>query len=430
MSALIHKMSSSVPLPKFDLFGIPPTQNQIERDIVTEHRPITTINPSSFVQFEIQTAADEYIDLEKLFLYMKVRIGSVAVEDWEDISPINYVLHTHIKQLDIFIGDKQVTTSSPFYAYKAYLEAKLGMPKTEKESYLELAGWYTADLNSGHSINTAENDDFRDFATRDYFGKLHTDLSFQGRSLLGGCKLIIRILFNDPKFYMMSLKHAPEFVFLEYSLYVHRAKVSQALVDAHEAALKISTAKYPITLTNVKAFTIMAGSNDANIDNIHSGQIPRRIFVFFVDNKGVNGSYDLNPFHFVNCNISSLAVFVDGVQYPPKPYAPNFSLIGGTYARELMSIYEALDQTDGETTCEINREYFRQGNTILGFNFAPDLTAGSGITGYINPIRLGTIRLHVRFSQPLEKTYSVLVYFEFDKILEIDINRNAFIDLF
>ena len=80
MQALLHELTTTVPLPKMDLFGVPPTQTMIERDIVTEHRPIATIDPTSFIQFEIQTAIDEYIDLEKLLLYMKVKLQKKFID--------------------------------------------------------------------------------------------------------------------------------------------------------------------------------------------------------------------------------------------------------------------------------------------------------------------------------------------------------------
>ncbi len=38
----LHEMSNVTPHPDFDLFGVPPTQLTIERDIQSEHRPIST----------------------------------------------------------------------------------------------------------------------------------------------------------------------------------------------------------------------------------------------------------------------------------------------------------------------------------------------------------------------------------------------------
>lgn len=432
MKTTIHQMSSAIPLPKFDLFGVPPTQAVIERDIITEHRPITSIDPSSFVQFEIYTAADEYLDLEKLFLYLKVRVkknDTIKATDWVDIQPACYTLHSIIKQLDIFIGDKQISTTSPTYAYKAYFEALMGYPLSAKGGYLDAAGWLPDEIGSKKDdVYTEENAFLTKYGIMDYYGKLHTDLAFQGRNLLGGCKVIIRLLFNDPSFYMISAYHKPEFEFLDICLFAHRSKVPQMIVDAHNEALKISTAKYPLTLAKVKAFTINNGVLDVNLDNIHSGQLPRRIFVGFVDNRAFIGDFKKNPFFFDHFKINSLSVHVDGEQFPPKAYTPNFPKFN--YVREFMSLYEALDMTDGDATLGINRTNYWKGNCLFGFNFAPDLSIGSGATGYLNPIRFGSLRLNARFAVALPNTVTCLVYCEFDKLLEIDINRNAFIDLF
>ena len=433
MKTLIHEMSSTVPLPKFDIFGVPPTQGIVEKDIITEHRPITTIDPSSFVQFEIFTAADEYLDLEKLFLYMKVQVkrdANIKDDDWGDIGPVNYAMHAIIKQMDIFIGDKQVTNTSPNYAYKAYIEALFGYPSSAKKSYLDAAGWFLDEEENkkNNDFNQRGQTYISKYGSQDYYGRLHTDLAFQGRNLLGGCKVTIRLLFNEPKFYLMSMFHTPVLEFLDICLFAHRSKVPQEVVKAHEAALKISTAKYPITMAKVKSFTITKGSMQANIDHIHSGQLPRRIFVCFVDNLAYIGDYKKNPFWFYHYKINCLTVTRDGEQWPPKAYTPNFQ--GSNFVREYMSLYEALDMLDGESTLAITRDNYPQGNVLFGFNFAPDLSIGSGATGYLNPIKFGTLGLNVQFAEPISASVTVLVYCEFDKLLEIDINRNAFLDTF
>ena len=107
----------------------------------------------------------------------------------------------------------------------------------------------------------------RAYKTVDLYGRLFTDLSFQARALLGGCKLIIRILLNEPNFYFMARNFKPELEFVEATLHVHRAKVPQMLVDAHNIALSHGNAKYPLTMSKVKTITITKGAFDANIDN-------------------------------------------------------------------------------------------------------------------------------------------------------------------
>jgi hypothetical protein len=76
----IHELSSLVALPEFDLFGVPPTQLTVEKDIQTEHRPISTLSSSSSpIQFEIHTGIDEYIQIRECELYPCTRVSLVKL---------------------------------------------------------------------------------------------------------------------------------------------------------------------------------------------------------------------------------------------------------------------------------------------------------------------------------------------------------------
>ena len=136
----------------------------------------------------------------------------------------------------------------------------------------------------------------------------------------------------------------------------------------------------------------------------------------------------MNLFNFEHYNVSSLAVYLDGQQYPAKAFTPDFKV--NLYQREMHSLYEALDMMDTDSNFAINRDNYDDGNTIYGFNFTPDLSSGCGTVGHVNPIRYGSLRMSVRFSEATPAPVTVLIYCEFDKILEIDIARKAQIDLF
>ena len=73
---------------------------------------------------------------------------------------------------------------------------------------------------------------------------------------------------------MNAKVHKPELEILEVSLFTHRSKVTQDLVKAQNIALNTSNVKYPKTMSKVKVFTVHAGTYDACLDNIHSGQLP------------------------------------------------------------------------------------------------------------------------------------------------------------
>ena len=427
MESLIHDKSSIVPLPRFDLFSVPPTQQTVEKFIRTEHKPISVLDSSSFVQFEIHTAFDEYLDLEMLFLLLEVKLKKIvgleaydgsaeSSKNWSDVMHSKYLLHSVIKQLDIFIGDTQVSSSTPTYSYKAYIEALLGFSEDAKSSHLQSAYW-----DNQFPMTS-------DYKPLQMYGRLHSDLVFQDKVLLGGCKVTIRILFNEPKFYFISSKHKPEIELTGASLYSIRYRVPQYIVKAHDAALQISPAKYYLAASRIKPFTIMNGITDYNIDNLHSGQIPRRLFVMFVKNTSFNGDYTEDPFYFDHFSLNYIVIYVNGEQIPPKPFTPDFGSCH--YLRCFLSVYEALDMLGPNSNMNISRADYKKGNTIIGFNLSQDNSNGPPAVGYAGPVRYGSVSLNVRFATPLTETITCLVYFEFDKILEIDINRNAKIDLY
>jgi hypothetical protein len=71
----IHELSNITPHPDFDLFGVPPTQLTIEKDVQSEHRPISVLSSGSVIQFNINSAIDEYIQLRDTLLKIVLKIN-------------------------------------------------------------------------------------------------------------------------------------------------------------------------------------------------------------------------------------------------------------------------------------------------------------------------------------------------------------------
>ena len=71
----IHELSPIITLSDFDFFSVPPTQATIEKNFVTEHRPMSTLNPNSIIEFQVNSAIDEYINLRDTQLYSRIKIN-------------------------------------------------------------------------------------------------------------------------------------------------------------------------------------------------------------------------------------------------------------------------------------------------------------------------------------------------------------------
>lgn len=437
----MHQLSQIAAPSTLDLFSTPPTQYAIQSNLVTEHRPIATITSDSTLTFLIHTPVDEYIQLKDAMLRMKIRVNLVkadgstpASSDWAYVSPVNYLLHSMFKQIDIEINGKQISMAPQTYPFKAIFETIVGYTEDAKTSHLTAALYRADSTTNPEVIDTARNAYINpNAATRtgkvlDLMGKLHLDFAFQERAILGGSTIKITLVPHSPEFYLRAdtTKVTPTVQFLDASLFIHRSKVSTSIVEAHELALKKGTAKYPICRNEVKSFTINTGTLSANIDNVVQGQIPRRAFVALIGNDAFNGSFAKNPYNFQHMDLNFIAMYIDGIQYPSIPYTPDFD--NNITTREFSGLFEAVNQLTTDAVIKIDRDTYGKGNTIYGFNLSPDLSNSCVQEGHANLIKRGSMGVQLRFKKALTETINVLMYLEFDNLIEIDKNRQTITD--
>ena len=91
--------------------------------------------------------------------------------------------------------------------------------------------------------------------------------------------------------------------------------------------------------------------------------------------------------------------------------------------REYLGLYQTLNQLTPDPTFTLDHRTYSDGNVMFGFNFALDLSDGCGIIGHLNPIRRGSLRVELKFKKPLSKSITVLLYCEFDNLIEVNSNR-------
>ena len=201
----IHSLSAAVALPELDIFTVPPTQVVIEKSVETEHRPTSTLNSSSIIEFNISTSPDEYILFYETYFYISAKIKlssttplSIGETEWKSVEPVRNFMHSMIKMVEVSIGGKEITRSPQTYAYRAYLENLLGFEQSSKNSFLSSIGWKSdADLKEMMKPKTFSESEGKEF---EFYGKLHTDLTFQNKAIIGGSNISVRILLHSPEF--------------------------------------------------------------------------------------------------------------------------------------------------------------------------------------------------------------------------------------
>ena len=75
--------------------------------------------------------------------------------------------------------------------------------------------------------------------------------------------------------------------------------------------------------------------------------------------------------------------------------------------------------------CNIDYEDYKGGYSFWGYDLTPDQVADQS---HLHPIKTGNLRLEFQFAIALEQTINVIVYAEFDSLVEINGLREVVTD--
>ena len=153
------------------------------------------------------------------------------------------------------------------------------------------------------------------------------------------------------------------------------------------------------------------------------GQLPHRIIIGLVKSSDYNGSRTSNPFLFHHFNLNHISLTINGLQTPNEPYEPDFT--NKLVRREYHHLLETLlGSCQDERSLGISLEQFINGGKTL-FGFTP---MGDWMTNSCYTKEFGNINLRIRFSKATEENLTVIVYAEYQNLLEIDATREIHVD--
>ncbi|KAJ8029813.1 hypothetical protein HOLleu_29306 [Holothuria leucospilota] len=441
--ALVHDHSCECAKSELDLFTIPPTQTSIERGDWKEYRPLSSINTGGPIEFYVSGSGEEYIDLDQTQLYVRAKItrkdGS-ALEDDDAVGPVNLFLHSLFSQVDVALNGREISSATPTYPYRAIIETLLNYSHPTKVDQLTSALFYKdtagkmdvadpgAPAATGN-IGLKKRSRFTNGSKEvELIGRLHSDIFCQEKYLLSGVDLRLKLTPSKDSFVLMSSGQDPEYrvMLQQVSLFVRKVKIAPSVLIAHAKALDKDTAKYTVRRVQTKILSVPAGNFSLNEDHVFLGQLPKRIVIACVDSDAFNGSYTKNKFHFKHNKINNLALHYDGVQIPTKPLKPQFDMDDGAAhsVRSYFTLCTGTHKNYRDESVGISREDYPAGYTLFAFDLTPDLSDG----GHFNLVKEGNLRLEMNFAEALPRTINVIVYAEFDNVIEIDKVRNISYD--
>lgn len=430
---MIESCSVKCHKSELDFFAPRIIQTDKEELEMQKYYPVTTITKTAPIEFNI-TGTGQYLDLALTELEVVARIvdekGAALAENVK-VGPINYLLHSMFSQVDVYLNNTLVSTSDNLYPYRAYIETLLSYGNDAKESQHSMALWYKDTAGKMDFTDATEKDvtknnsglttrqSFMETSTPVYLrGRLHVDMFQQGRALLSGCDLRIKLHRSKDAFALMSAETNPgyQLVIDRIELNVYKNKLSgETALDIERSLEGSMGARYLINNVDLKTITIPANVATYAQDNLYTGQLPVRLVLGMVDNAAVQGSYTNNPYNFQHFGVTDLTLTVNG-----KAIQHTMDFAGGNYLGSYASLFSALNKRFSNFGNGINRLEYAKGYTLWAFDLTPDASCG-----HSGPSNEGSVRIEFRFKQALAKSVCLVCYSERPACVSIDKSRNV-----
>ncbi|GFX41233.1 uncharacterized protein TNCV_2219311 [Trichonephila clavipes] len=228
---------------ELELFNLPGTQTVIQDGQWKQFHPLSNVFDNAPVEFHISGSAEDYIDLSQTQLYVKakiVKVDNTPITKDDTIGPVNLFLYIHY-----FLNKTSQLTAELFYK----------------------------DSDDGLKKRT---EFFKESATVDMIGCIHSDLFHQDRLLLNLVDLKIKLIRSKPEFCLEG-SEGFKVVLDHVSLFIRKVRVNPGVILGHAKALEKTSAKYPINRVLCKVYSIPKGSMSFIQDNIFSGQMPKKL---------------------------------------------------------------------------------------------------------------------------------------------------------
>ncbi|XP_063436626.1 uncharacterized protein F54H12.2-like [Mytilus trossulus] len=428
--AFLSEDNKEIGLPmELSIFASPPNQVAIDKITYTEERPISNlINDSTPIEIVISGAGNDYIDLRKSRLFVKLQI---LKEDGSYLQPkektgiINLPLQSMFSHIDVYMNNKLVSANSNNYPWKSYFKVILSSGSDEQNSQLQSQLFMKDDdpmdsltLNAGY-VNRYEYT--KESRTFELESNLMEDALLLDKYLISGVDIYMKLFRSSASFLLMSGEAKPNYKvkILDVFYRTARVKVDPGVILNHRRQIQESPAKYLINRSNVIQNVIPLGSTEFYWDSLFPKSLPSKVVFGLVPQKAINGDYTANPFNFQHFNMSCITLKVNGVEVYGSPLNMDFSN-NRNYTAAYVRLFEICDKWQKDTGLNISLNDFGNGYTFIVFSLDPS----DFQEDFLNLVKHGNARLEKRFSLPTTEVVNCMCYYQSQAILTCDETRN------
>ena len=409
------------------IFDRPGVLSDIQRRYTIDYYPINTLSADAPIEFVIPGSSEDYIDLSNTTLYVRFKIlqeDGTAVDQTNDVVAINNLgISTLFSNASLTIGETQIQGGASDYPYRGYFRTVMQFTPAAQKSQMEAMGWYKD--QSGHfddSANTGfveRQNLIGNSKSVELCGPLYFDFFNQERHLINQTPMRIKLTPNKPEFVLNSYGKpgaAKKFKisFEKVIVYAERLEMNPSVINGHAVGLQTQNAHYFINHTELLTYTVPKGQKSYIKDHLFTDVSPKMIMIAMMDNDAFNGSYNKNPFHFKQYDLTRLALTRDGKSIPGHALEPDFSK--KHYLRTYMQTMNAFNYWNTDDTNGLTFEEWAGGYLIYAFDLTPDKEISSGC---LHANVGNNLRLELNFAKALPNTINLLIYAVTDSQVEI-----------
>lgn len=453
-----HSRSAGVRNPVLDLFQVPPTDLSL---VASRHVPInpftTGINP---IDFQIDPQED-FIDLNDSYFEVELQLkldNNTNMAVGTRVSIVNNLAHSLFKQINVRLNGTLISPQTDTYHQKAFIETVLNNDRDDGDTILKPEGWFNGlnvrDVDEKALTANELNPDHADFMalpadeqawvksrTKFLNGnrvvmkfKPYLEVFHLSKLLVPGVQIQIQMHLNSPTIW--GMKHGGDRELkaltaedISVKLFLNQKKVEpsvyRGLMTQFTGPKKVT---YPTVRSEIRTYNHANDSQIFEAHNIFRNQLPNRVVVCLLDQTAFNGSATKYPFSYKTFNITSIKQLVRGEEYPYTLLEldlNNASKDWRGYHRFLQAT-ESLCKRKGNM---VTSDDWGRGKNCTMFVF--DNTANGCLSSAVlNPVQSGEVSIVIRFGANPGVNLTVLVYGEFENLLEINSNKTVIYDVY
>lgn len=459
MHTFIDHHSTGVGKTELDLFSVPGTVISNERSWIEDIFPTHAINNSGPYEFRIPPDPN-MLQICNNHLYIVLQLVDAGGEGgvnpagpndapvWPAISTVNLLPQAFIENVDVYIGGNLMSSSNNLYPYRSFMEVDLNYGSDAKSTHLKSAFFYPDEAGK---LEDGTGTGFRNrrtlFAGRrkvEMMIPLHVDFFEQHRYILDNTDIRIVLKRCKDPFLLICPTPPPgvdanataaalaahealkryRFNVVDLKMRLRKVQVQKGVWEGVEQALVQQPACYPIRRIEMKTQHIATGLQANATSALFTGRMPRRMVVALVDTRAYYGEASRNPFNFQHFNIRSAKLVAGGQTYPEGGYRYDWN--DNIHLESYMGLMDVLGICDNNRGNQLDPARYQRGSFFIGF----DLTADSDDGPNWQPIKDGTVYLHLEFATPIEPPLGVtiIIYMEHDGLITLDRNRQVTTD--